>query len=324
MEIKPNPFQPIRPIKDEEGNNKHADQKPWDEKATSIAKEALSNIEKAPASKFIEGHEELSDLKIKKMILQMEPDDPFIDTDLVIFKDEYTGHLPLNGIKESDFIAIKKFYEDFINGNTKFSVQNDTQKENFKELVNECVKRLLTRKAGREILYSVQNSNDIKNISLYYCQEVKESKLEDDEAKKTIYFNPDPDTGKWAYFSINPKGKRIERIIAYEPPFITLGHEVLHVTHGDKYPGPPTASLTSNQKPEKRFDDLEEQVTITGIIEPIHFQEDATELENLSDEFFENWETPATISKYEELNEANLLAAFKLTPKGGSPNGTAI
>ena len=77
----------------------------------------------------------------------------------------------------------------------------------------------------------------------------------------------------------------------------------------------PQPVLTSNQIPEKKLDNLEEQVTITGIVEPIRFQQDATELDNLSDDFFENWDKPMTISKYEELNETNLLAAFNLPPR---------
>ena len=239
MEIKSGPFQPIPPIKKEKENDTGNDEKPGDTKSTSIAKEALSNIEQGPAAKFIESHEELSDLKIKAMILQMRQDDLFIDTDLIIYKDAYTGQLPLNGIKESDFIALKKFYEDFINGNTKFSVKDDPRKENFKELVNECVKQLLTRKVGREILYSVQNSNDIKNINLNYCQKQDDACI---KMKSSIYFNPDPNDGKSYYFSINPKGKRIERITASKPPFITLGHELIHALHGDQYHGRPTAS----------------------------------------------------------------------------------
>ncbi|MBA2726709.1 MAG: hypothetical protein H0U49_00850 [Parachlamydiaceae bacterium] len=37
----------------------------------------------------------------------MPPDSNFADTDLIIYKDSLKGHLPLNGIKESEFQKIE-------------------------------------------------------------------------------------------------------------------------------------------------------------------------------------------------------------------------
>lgn len=251
-----------------------------------------------------------NDLEFHLEIILLDKKDPFYGTDLLVFHDEFTGNLPVNGIKESDFIFIKEKYQEFLNGETKFEIEKDKA---FTEIITDSLIKLLTREIGRKIFLRILSDQKIKSVVLERGKEAEakyfdnrhDSSLLDDQIRYVVRINTE---NKKRLVSINNKGEKQSIPIN---SFISLGHELIHVTHASALDvfKPPTVSLRSNVKPEKNFDILEEQTTMTGLSLPIQF---ATE--NISEEILEQ-DFEAVEQNYNELNENALRAAFNLPPR---------
>src|ERR1700722_19789107 len=91
--------------------------------------------------------EEELDRVLTENICEMPLDSVFLDTDLIILKDEYKGSMPINGIKEKDFKEISLLFRKICEGNSKLKLNKMTQE--FLNPVKEAIKTLLTREIGR-------------------------------------------------------------------------------------------------------------------------------------------------------------------------------
>lgn len=77
-------------------------------------------------------------------------DNPFYQTDLTVFKNSYYGPLPSNGIYESDFKKLTRFYQKSLAPNsTGFDISGSAL---FQIEFKRAYKKLLTRKEGRALI----------------------------------------------------------------------------------------------------------------------------------------------------------------------------
>lgn len=244
-------------------------------------------------------------------LIPLDKSDPFFDTDLVVFRDDYTGILPLNGIKESKLKEIKDYLDAFQNDQTKFKF-NDSDPA-LKQPMYDAFKLLLTRRLGRELLFKLEKLDKVSEIKvvehsehmvetnvyrkssiikkIFYMKDLSSlkklpksqvSKITKIESK--LYLNPS-DLEERSYFTIDSNGDRME---ARAPFAIGLAHELVHVLYSERgisfKKQPPTLSLTSS-KPESKLGNREEQATITGLGSPIKMEE-SKEKEG---DFFKDW-----------------------------------
>lgn len=80
----------------------------------------------------------------------INPSSPFVDTDLVIFVDNYNGEVPLNGIKRSDFNVLEAFYGRLISNQTIIKVEGS---HSFRTDLMKIFRDILSNEVGREFLY---------------------------------------------------------------------------------------------------------------------------------------------------------------------------
>lgn len=221
-------------------------------------------------------------------------------SDLVIFKDAYQGLLPLNGIKEKDFKRFNTLLSEIENGRTAMQIVGHKE---FKKTIVDCCAALCTREAGRELLGQLlfdrrtstfnvseaESGSQIVPNKYYYFLKLpfyRRTTVEIDlkEAHTAFVFSFLPGTQT--------------KVLVPRLLHVTLGHELVHLLHlskhGDFYSGSPDLN--------KDFDDLEEQVTITGLERKREFQE--TEDDSVVD-----FETPLP-STYDPLNENRISTAF--------------
>lgn len=253
------------------------------------------------ARKNILGSSIPSSNPITHKMLPIEEGDPFFNRGLIVFSDTYTGLMPLNGIKESEFKACKEYLIKFTNGETKLRIGEGVHEES-KEKFKEMIINLLTRQIGRDLLNAIECCNFPK-VTLMPGEEwlARTDNL-------IVFANL---SAQGIYFSINSEGEKVYHI---KPNFISLAHELIHILHENSDPKnklnlkKPTMSLTS-QSPEIDFDNQEEQYTIAGLKEVIQFNRETT----LSSDFFENFDAYDTSAFYDRFNENNFLAAFSTT-----------
>lgn len=210
---------------------------------------------------------------------------PFADTDLIVFKDTYTGKLPLNGITTSQFKEISEQYEKICKGldnkKGKFVIaeasdyfDTDTySKEDivkFTQIIKNHFKILLTREIGRNLILALLNDKEKKTITI----EPKKGHL---ETQAFVY-------GRFDHVSMTFDPKMEHQ--RYE--HISFAHELIHIYHGaNDY-----VSMTPSLGIE--FDNVEEQYAITGWIK---FS---------IDRFNQD------VAKFEKINENNLRSEFQV------------
>ena len=207
----------------------------------------------------------------------MPKDSPFVDTDLIIFKDSYRGKLPLNGILQRDFKETCDLFYDLCKNKTAIDISSYRLDHiNFsKEAVLELFKKLLTRDIGRRLVKKVAQN---KNHPVKICLNHLPGRAADYKPKDA--FNPENEVLlnlDEHHFLIETDDAGVNRVRKKEcRPFISLAHELTHHLHNDssKMKLNEKSILHKNvaQKPtfEKDYDNLEEQVTITGFSKEPH------------------------------------------------------
>ena len=293
------------------------EQQPFqDEHITTLAQQTLSNV-----SDTDELCHEFEVLPLP--FSEISSNSPFADTDLVLFKDDYSGHMPLNGIKETELKETEELFKDIQDGKTQLEIDKTDIKFSYKVEIE--IKKLLTRKIGRTMLSKVcQNSKKtliVKSIK----REVSGFSLEKtnpcyNENEGKLVHNIDHEF--WC-IGMTSSGKRGLFIL---PSYVILGHELIHASFPEKL----SAQAGAAPSMEKEYDIFEEQVVITGLLKNLSFLVQSEEewkswIEN--NEYARNQSEvpsrgistesppiPVTPEEnYHELNERNLTAAF-ITP----------
>lgn len=240
-----------------------------------------------------------------KWRVETPPDTPL--SDLIILKDSYSGPMPLNAIKESDFKATLQLLEKISKGETPLEI---TENDEFKKNCQAAFEKICQREAGRQLLKDVFLNNQ-EPITImegipsagYSAKGTKNVHM--NFSSHDFVFTEDPGTGR--------------RILAPIPYEVILAHELMHISHMlkgsfeiEKADSPPTI--------DQDFHTLEEQVTITGLYENIRapvrpdsmgidkdardklFDQAAKELEDIERNF--------PNSKYNSINETRLSTAL--------------
>ncbi|MCI0381705.1 MAG: hypothetical protein L0207_01445 [Chlamydiae bacterium] len=209
--------------------------------------------------------------KVLSQLISLDPMDPFSGTDLLVFKDEYPGTLPLNGIRYSEFIEITKLLPNIFSGKTRFKLDATLSKESLKMLMRDFI-ILMTRKTSRELIkHLATGSHDIifedgeeycltKTINNGNLQYIK------------IFINNRDNLS--SFFGNAAQHGRAKYKIP-DSSFIAIAHELIHARHYQK-----NYLLTGELKEWKveEYDDLEEKRTISGwALGEVSFNEDLSE-----------------------------------------------
>lgn len=218
--------------------------------------------------------------KLTDNIIPIPPDSPFADTDIIIFKDHYTGYIPSNGIKKNDFEQTCKIYNSILNGETNLHISK--REMAFRSEVLLCIKTLMTRKTGRKIINTIIDLRE-------YCSITPGDK--NGTEFNSIILNTKP-TSSLIY--LHPSGKLSH---APKPLFLGLGHELIHIIHRAKGVTDPSTELDEE---DEDYHNREEKRTITG------FKQKAIGPEEAPDE--NNWDPIG--HDYDELNENALTSEF--------------
>lgn len=205
---------------------------------------------------------------IDNKLLPVPPDSPFFSTDLVIFKDDYKGMLPLNGVTLSQYKNIVLALQKIAENKTNINIEGNPQ---FQTKVLDSLKILLTRRIGRKLLYFLCSHTDKHLLITPTTPRHSDSETRPGSSHKNakIYFSidstnhvnvRDPKTGRKC---TQPVTRHVE-----------LAHELIHVLRLFKS-GSKEAYHSHAKKPptlNRKFHNLEEQETIaTKVDRPLQF-----------------------------------------------------
>lgn len=222
---------------------------------------------------------------------EMPPDSPFIDTDLVIFDDQYKGKMPLNGIKEKDLKKITEKYKEICSDQSNIKI--DKSDSEFLNQIQKEIKTLLTREVGRELILKLTQEKEELSI-----KKDKQTGI-DPDYPRVILINP---LQTYNYLiEMHPSGEL--RLSNSRPLAIILGHELIHASHGSEMQKLSLKDPTMGGV----YDTLEEQVTITGFNKEINFYSDESETK-LEEEL--NWSPISYKEDYDPINERTLTNAL--------------
>jgi hypothetical protein len=272
-------------------------QKPQKDKTIEIISKGIFEKKKTMLDKDKEGKDDLLtqfENKLSNRMLVMPTDSPFFDTDMIIFKDGVEGYLPLNGIRKSDLDVITQIYHDISKNQSKIRIcyygsgagYTEKELEFIKEVLN-CIKILMTREIGRKIINKMINLYHNTNILPGGKSECSGTKIFLNYEKNEI----NPIIGE------HPSGKLI---LYFSPLFIDLGHEMIHMIHPNKHKDKNSPSTLDYEG--QKYDNLEEQITITGLKQGLSITSEPKYSES------DDWSPKHR--DYDELNERNLAAAF--------------
>lgn len=209
-------------------------------------------------------------------------------SELVVFKNEYRGQIPLNGIKENEFIRVNQILKDIADNKTHLQVEG---REEFRNFILKNLGKICTREVGRNLLDRVMKGSDYEGkieLNVY-------------ESKKALQFQ----YTNFSYFGLftykklslpvdmqammfgvlnksekvgEPENKGLKDFVLgllgysttpnYENfytilPHIALAHELTHVAHF--YENRALDRGAEEPSLNKDLDNMEEQVTITGV-----------------------------------------------------------
>lgn len=255
---------------------------------------------------------------VNNMEAQTKPiseNNPFYSTDLLVFSNDYTGTLPLNGIKETDFEEISTKINELKNKKICGSLSvkgGSTIDFNILErkinLVIEDIVLLCTRKTGREIV-NLLIDQKLQEISIDPVTQLDPAVLLPTNGGNeiTVRYNPDH---KLLLGSYGNNQREVTN-------FIGLGHEFIHLVHllNEK-----DASIERLSTKHPKMMNMEEYVTILGWKEEPNFpsvevQNDDIKLES----FFVNWDEIHTddniMSVWSEQSENGLRSIFSYLPR---------
>ncbi len=201
------------------------------------------------------GYSLLEDMKkkieevIPSFILQTPTNSFFYHTDLVIYKNDYCGHLPINGIRHEEFLDINRLFNRIVRGQTKLIPLGSPH---FKLTVNLAIGKLLTRSIGRQLLKSIieprfknniQNSASVQlnRFNIFITENHEESKVRlMSDNQNGYYFDLQMNTLNNCFVFIdNPpnhllvaENPKLNECGSEKMPFyVCFAHELIHVRH---------------------------------------------------------------------------------------------
>ena len=211
------------------------------ERKVEAERKVAASDDFADSSDFADIEEELA-----RLTLPLPTDSPFHDTDLLIFKDTYAAHLPLNGLHPREYKAALRLYTRLTEGG--IDIKGSPA---FQTLIKENFKALMTRRLGRVLLQKVCEAKDIAIV--------EERRKGSNTLCTTVSINPDS-VCLFTYRSDGKKG------FLSTPLYIVLAHELIHALN---YLEEKSKQIAERYKLEptlhRDFKDLEEQLTITGL-----------------------------------------------------------
>lgn len=228
------------------------------------------------------GIEEISQA-LDRFILPLNKNSVFSDTDLVLIDSAFSGNMPLNGIRKSELEHIEQLFKSICEGKEKLKISADNAP--FTTQTEEAIKLLLTRNIGRKLIQKILENPLLNKVEILRGENSKVTYKNANVGEIKITMTTLPEDSKDSLLSYHPTGKIMLRD---NPFYITLAHEMVHVSH---YP-----NLLASNSPtlSSKYNNMEEQLTITGLKKDLS-------LENPEYDFKEN---------YDELNEWNITAAF--------------
>lgn len=262
--------------------------------------------------------EEFMDIDLQDFASPLPKTSMFADTDLVLINDDFNGVLPINGIKLSELKKAEEMAQAIFSGVGRIKIANENQQ--FEKEVQGNIKSLLTRVIGRELIKTVMNNKEISSLTIRQCLPEGNAGFE--------YYKSEPKKGTWINL---PPSERIsvfkghghiqeDEIKTYTVPlYITLGHELIHASH---YPDNLINSEITTSLLHKDYDNLEEQITITGFKKNIELADSLMAEPSFSGKkdpdwrkHLEGWEEEKDEGAYNKesfnaINERNLTAAF--------------
>lgn len=186
-------------------------------------------------------------------IVEIKPDSPFYDTDLVVFKEAYQGRMPLNGISEKNFLLMERLYSLICMGDSyiKFEAFPDNR------FIFEQIKLLLTRSIGREMLTrcALQKPYEV-TIKCHEARNFYRTK------EREICLMPR--LSEHGNIELHPyQSQRLRKVP--KPSHIVLAHELVHHLHAVE-DAVFHAARSKTRPSEPAYDNLEEEFTITGFL----------------------------------------------------------
>lgn len=191
-------------------------------------------------------------------IIQTPPNSPFHGTDLILFKDTFTGPLPSNGIRLTQFQEMESVYQRILNKQSNIRISGGGKP--FEDIIHEQIKILMTRDIGRQLWYEIINHQD-KVLNILPTTDMFRSSVtrySRSNKEATIHLGLEP-------FQVLVQGHYRGYLRGEQMPlFLTLGHECIHALnifnspHIDEWKKIHQRSATL----DPRYTNLEEQRTI--------------------------------------------------------------
>ena len=195
---------------------------------------------------------------------------PFLDSDLVLFKNSFKKELPINGIYQKDLEKITGLYKDIINDKTVIKVWGGFD---FRVKVYLLMQKLLTRRVGHELLESIAHPS-----WKYYFKQL--TSLKSFQYTFDIYQHPSKSTAQCTEGEYN--SMHLESHLAFNkqtevyvhkndssniitekmPEYIELAHELIHIRHFIHQ----REFKAINQTELISYSNASEKVTITGLL----------------------------------------------------------
>ncbi|WP_068468380.1 M91 family zinc metallopeptidase [Candidatus Protochlamydia phocaeensis] len=239
------------------------------------------------------GKNQLQEIVFKSI---QDPSHLFFGTDLIVFKNEYKGLMPLNGIKENELHRIVLLHQQIIQQQTPCLIETSNKKE-----IGEMLKLLMTRKLGRALIDQIIPSykNENKNLVI---------KLTSDSGSRFLYRDTTPtiEINENDPHSImrSPTTGELQPLVSTS--FITLGHELIHALHYIQNPLLFSAYVNAEPLQNSRFHNLEEEETITThLISPFN-----SNFEEINFEEITRLEENGTLQEHIFFTENSLRSVF--------------
>lgn len=235
--------------------------------------------------------------------IDISSNNPFYESDLIVFKDDYQGAIPLNGILEKDFILISGKINDLKNmGKTdgiEIKKERDVKSKRVRvrrsKAMIEAFTQLCTRQIGRDLLNEF--SNQVRKVYIVYSTSISGSMTPTLKTSATIHFDPE--------YKVDVQAtKNGETWNAPVPPWITLGHEMIHALH---FFTEPKERRKRHRLEHDKSDNMEEFLTITG------FPLDETDWMLLFPEGYEK--VKKALSLWDPKSENGLRSVYSLPPR---------
>ncbi|MCI0381707.1 MAG: type III secretion system effector protein [Chlamydiae bacterium] len=197
--------------------------------------------------------------KVLSHIIPLNPKDPFSGTDLLVFKGDYLGTLPQNGIRFCDYVKMTKLLKEIFTGKTKFKFDPSLSEKAQKMLMRDFT-ILMTRKTSRQLIEKLANGTHtilIKEGNKFEHEAMLKGEFQLFGHKITICpgDNLDSVIGRAAQF--NRKKYKIP-----SPSFLPFAHELIHAKHWEE--NSIMSNILKQIKDYQGYTNQEERRTITG------------------------------------------------------------